>query len=131
MPRKGRKFWARRRRSRKRSAALPSGARPTREKLGVAAARDEHVAVRKKRDRVFPVARSIEPAGLKVPLPGSYNSAVRSPPPAVSGSEPPAIRTRPSARSVAIGPYRATAIEPVGVKVPLFGSYSSADFLPK
>lgn len=70
---------------------------------------------------------SLSPTGIQTSsVAGSYSSAeaTAGPPPAVP---PPAIRTRPSWSSVAVWPRRAPIIEPVGLKVPAFGSYSSAD----
>ena len=40
---------------------------------------------------------------------------------------PPVTRTRPSASRVATWRSRAAFIEPVGLNVPVFGSYSSAE----
>ena len=72
-------------------------------------------------------AAVIEPVGLKAPVVGSYSSAEarrssQSPP-----FTPPAKRTRPSESNVAVSDSRALAIEPVGLKVPVRGSYSSAE----
>ena len=71
----------------------------------------------------------IEPVGLNEPVAGSYSSAEAK---NVYVDEygfwsPPAIRTRPSASSVAVSALRAVAIEPVGLKEPVAGSYSSAE----
>jgi hypothetical protein len=60
----------------------------------------------------------IEPVELKVSEVGSKSSALdrlcRDPP------EPPAIRTRPSASSVAVWPSRATDIEETGLNAPVY-----------
>ena len=69
----------------------------------------------------------IEPVGLNVPVDGSYSSAeARMPEPASPQPDPPVNRTRPSCSRVAAEPARATVMEPVGVNVPVVGSYSSA-----
>ena len=66
----------------------------------------------------------IEPVGLNVPVLGSYSSAEarKTGDPVASESCPPAMRTRPSASSVAVCTSRAVVIEPVGPKLPVFGS---------
>src|SRR6476660_10085492 len=86
----------------------------------------------------------IDPVRLNVPVTGSYTSAVLStlaadstsryearviPVPALglAAVYPPAIRARPSANRVAVWNSRGVPIEPVGLKVPVAGSYSSAD----
>src|ERR1035437_3513772 len=76
---------------------------------------------------VPPWAGVIEPVELKVPVFGSYSSAEARSGALSPTSPPPAIRTRPLDSNVAVWPTRPTCNEPVGLKVPLFGSYSSAD----
>lgn len=54
---------------------------------------------------------------LNVPVAGSYSSALDTDLP-LGFTEPPAIKTLPSASSVAVWPKRAMVIEPVRVNVP-------------
>ncbi len=58
----------------------------------------------------------MEPVALQVPRAGSYTSAVTSPP------YPPATRTFPSARSVAVGKERGRDMEPVKAQPAQAGS---------
>jgi hypothetical protein len=58
------------------------------------------------------------PVAENVPVDGSYNSAVASPPPAIS--------TMPLGRSIAEWNERGALILPVGVNVPVAESYTSA-----
>jgi hypothetical protein len=60
----------------------------------------------------------MDPVELKVPVLGSYSSAEESGWSASPVDRPPATRTRPSARRVAVCPSRPTVIDPVGVNVP-------------
>ena len=70
----------------------------------------------------------IEPVGVNLPVAGSYNSAdVRSVGVPLVAFAPPAIRTWPSPRSVAVWDSRGTVIVPAEVNLSVFGSYSSAD----
>jgi hypothetical protein len=55
----------------------------------------------------------MDPVGLNFPVLGSNNSAEESWSP--FGATPPAMRTRPSERRVAVCRERATVIGPVGV----------------
>ena len=92
--------------------------------------------------RTFPVDRRtagwsrrpvpIDPVEVKVPAAGSYNSAEARAPvqhPPEANAPPPAIRTLPLGRRVAVGSWRPAAIDPVKVKVPVAGSYSSAEVI--
>src|SRR5581483_10815107 len=68
---------------------------------------------------------------VQVPLLGSYSSAVASMvqvtmPLLSTQISPPATRTSPSGNRAAWWPLRAVVMAPVGVQVPLLGSYSSA-----
>src|SRR5579871_6714739 len=65
----------------------------------------------------------MDPAGVKAPDAGSYNSASATGPFAL---EPPAIKTLPSGRSVAVAFARSFVMVPVGVKERVLGSNSSA-----
>src|SRR5262245_60202674 len=56
------------------------------------------------------------PVAVKLPVEGSYRSALDN---RCSTVEPPAIRTLPSRRSVAVFPSRGLIMLPVGVKVPV------------
>ena len=58
------------------------------------------------------------PVGTKVPVSGSYNSALATESLKAVGETPPAIKTLPSASKVAVFHQRAVIIVPVGVKVP-------------
>ena len=69
----------------------------------------------------FCLAVPIDPVGLKVPVAGSYNSAE------ARVELPPAMRTFPVGRRVAVWVCLAVPMDPVGVKVPVAGSYSSAE----
>src|SRR6185295_18162102 len=66
--------------------------------------------------------------GLKVPVAGSYSSAEAQMPSWPAGAQlyPPVNRTRPSSSSAAADPARTAVMSPVGVNVPVPGSYSSA-----
>src|SRR5262249_22366160 len=71
----------------------------------------------------------ISPVGVNVPAPGSYSSAeVRTAGQGeqLTGLRPPAIRTFPFPSRTAMWLLRATAMLPVGAKVPIAGSYNSA-----
>jgi hypothetical protein len=59
-------------------------------------------------------ATAIDPEGAKVPAGGSYNSVEASVP--AEELDPPAIRTLPSARRVAVHPSRSIPIDPVAEK---------------
>jgi hypothetical protein len=63
---------------------------------------------------------TIFPVGMKVPVDGSYSSALGL------SEEPPAIRTLPSSKSVAVWDDRGVAIAPVEVNVRSEGLYNSA-----
>ncbi len=65
--------------------------------------------------------------GLQVPVAGSYTSALaRKPPwPVGSGPRPPVTSTLPEGNSVAVWLLRAVASAPVGLQVPVAGSYTS------
>ena len=79
-------------------------------------------------------APAIEPIAPKVAFAGSYSSAearlgaLPTPDPTLTpiGPPPPAMRTRPPGSNVAVWLTRATVIEPVGLNVPVAGSYNSA-----
>jgi hypothetical protein len=69
---------------------------------------------------------------MNVPLAGSYNSAEASDFRSRELSFPPAMRTRPSGRRVAVSPpNRTTFIDPVGPNVPECGSYNSVVLSPE
>ena len=69
---------------------------------------------------------AIDPVGVNLPAAGSYSSAdLRLSAPSMK-SAPPATRTRPSFSRVAVWPHRASVIDPVGLNLPVVGSYSSA-----
>ena len=63
------------------------------------------------------------PVGLNVPVVGSYNSAVASPPrygsPLGALAVPPAIRTLPFFSRVAVWNIRGLDIEPVALNLPV------------
>ena len=75
----------------------------------------------------FPFLRSVAlnpfraisrlPAAVKLPVEGSYNSALDGK--VDPGQVPPVIRTLPSGRRVVVCPVRAVNNSPVGVKVPV------------
>jgi hypothetical protein len=65
----------------------------------------------------------IDPVFDQLPVAESYSSAAERPP---LTEDPPATRTRPLARSVAVNDERASAIEPVDVQTPVAGSNISA-----
>ena len=64
------------------------------------------------------------PVEVKVPVVGSYNSALARA--MVLPFWPPAISTLPSFSNVAVCKQRAVFMLPVSVKVPVVGSYNSA-----
>ena len=67
------------------------------------------------------------PVGEKVPVFGSYNSALVCQG-ATSSFDPPATRTFPEGSNAAVNLFpRGVLIDPVGANVPDAGSYSSAD----
>src|SRR5262245_54619375 len=74
----------------------------------------------------------MSPVGLQVPVAGSYSSAVATVtaeqrPQGAGGTVcPPATSTLPFASSVAVWSARTAAMLPVGLQVPVAGSYSSA-----
>src|ERR1700675_1340254 len=86
----------------------------------------------------------IEPVALNRPVVGSYSSADLStlaevstrryeargtavPALGLAPVTPPVMSTRPSVNSVAVWFSRGSPIKPVGLNVPVAGSYSSAD----
>ena len=66
---------------------------------------------------------------VKVPVLGSYSSAEDTACTSETPMPPPAMRTRPSFSSVAVWPYRGDRSRPVGMNLPIFGSYSSASLM--
>src|SRR5215831_5605570 len=68
-----------------------------------------------------PEPPSMVPVGEKIPVDGSYSSAVPKP-----GLLKPTIKTRPSGNSVAVWPVRGVVMLPVAVNIPVSGSKSSA-----
>ena len=73
-------------------------------------------------------AVAIAPVGLNLPVEGSYRSAEAvSSQPLGPHRQPPAMRTNPSRSRVAVCESRARAIDPVGLNLPVAGSYSSAE----
>jgi hypothetical protein len=66
------------------------------------------------------------PVAVKVPVLGSYSSAVKSAEFGKLNCQPPAIRTLPLGRSVAVWNARGTVIGPVAENVSVVGSYNSA-----
>ena len=63
-------------------------------------------------------ALAMLPVAVKVPVAGSYSSAVAR---SLTGPTPPAISTFPVGSSVAVWPLRVVVMLPVGAKVPVEG----------
>ena len=88
--------------------------------------------------RTFPLGSSVvvwysravtnTPAGAHVPVAGSYSSQEPRKPLLLLDPKPPATRTLPSGRRMAVCLSRAIVIEPVTLHAPVFGSYNSALF---
>jgi hypothetical protein len=62
------------------------------------------------------------PVVVKTSVLGSYSSALESAELGKLNCQPPAIRTFPFGRRVAVWSPRGTVIDPVGEKVPVLGS---------